>query len=199
VGLGTDLKQFARNGADCYGVDITDAHLSLARQNFATEGCKLTLQRGDATALPFPDGYFDCVYSFGVIHHIPDVDAVMREAHRVLKPGGLIQLAVYHRFSIHAVSLFLRAILSGQIARIGVSGVLATIEKGADGVTIKPYVKLYSAPGLRHLLRRHGFSLTRSGIRQVNFDETHRLHALRSFEKAIGWYVCAIAKKADQS
>src|SRR4051812_7640823 len=52
VGLGTDLKQFARNGARCYGADITDNHLSLAARNFALEGFPLSLERADATALP---------------------------------------------------------------------------------------------------------------------------------------------------
>jgi ubiquinone/menaquinone biosynthesis C-methylase UbiE len=199
VGHGTDLKQFARNGANCYGLDITDTHLSLTTQNLATEGFVAELKKGDATSLPFADNYFDCVYSFGVIHHIPDVNTVLAEVHRVLKPGGIFQVAVYHLFSVHTLTLFLRAIMTGRIFKIGVSGVLATIESGADGVLIKPYVKLYSANGLTRRLKRENFRVLKVGVRQVNFDDSRSLHFLRRYERMIGWYVCALAAKIDAS
>ena len=199
VGIGTDLKQFASNGANCYGVDITDTHLSLTRQNLEADGFTVALHQSDATALPFPNDHFDCVYSFGVIHHIPDVTAVLHEVHRVLKPGGMFQVAVYHLFSIHTLALLLRSIISGRIARLGISGVLSTIEVGADGVVVKPYVKLYSAVTLKRLLRNHNFKILKNGIRQVNFDKSHSLHILRLFERLIGWYVCATVTKIDES
>jgi ubiquinone/menaquinone biosynthesis C-methylase UbiE len=43
---------------------------------------------GDATALPFPDGEFDLVYSNKTTHHIPDWQQAISEMARVLKPGG---------------------------------------------------------------------------------------------------------------
>ena len=198
VGLGTDLKQFARNGAECYGVDITDRHLELARKNFANEGYALTLCKSDATRIPFPDGYFDCVYSFGVIHHIPDVDAVVAEIRRVLKPGGVFQVAVYHLYSIHTLTLFARALFDGRLARLGVAGVLGTIELGADGREVKPYVKLYSTGSLRRLLKRCSLEPVASAVRQVQFDGTPALNFFRRFEGALGWYVCARAVKPPE-
>jgi ubiquinone/menaquinone biosynthesis C-methylase UbiE len=195
VGLGTDLKQFARHGASCHGVDITDRHLQLARRNFELEGYPVELRKSDATSIDFPDGYFDCVYSFGVIHHIPDVQSVLREVHRVLKPGGTFQVAVYHAYSVHTLSLFMRALVSGRLAKLGVAGVLSTIELGADGEQTKPYVKLYTRSRLRTLLQRANFGIDEVGIRQVNFDGTPVLNVLRTFERALGWYVCAKARK----
>ena len=197
VGHGTDLKQFARNGASCYGVDITDKHLSLTKQNFAAEGFVAELKQSDATKLPFADNCFDCVYSFGVIHHIPDVKTVLAEVHRVLKPGGILQIAVYHLFSVHTLTLFLRAIMTGAIFKIGVAGVLSTIESGADGVQVKPYVKLYSKGGLTRLLEHERFRVLKMGVRQVNFDNSRSMNLFRRFEKMIGWYVCALVAKID--
>ena len=195
TGLGTDLKQFARNGADCHGLDITDRHLELTAKNFAAEGYPVTLRKGDATAIPFPDNHFDCVYSFGVIHHIPDVDDVVREIRRVLKPGGVFQVAVYHTYSIHTLALFGRALLKGQFFKLGIAGVLATIERGADGRVIKPYVKLYSRSGLATLLSAQGLAVEQVGVRQVHFESMRFLNSFRRFEKSLGWYVCARARK----
>lgn len=48
---------------------------------------------GEAERLPFADGSFDVVISNGVIDLVPDKDAVFSELHRVLAPGGRIQLA----------------------------------------------------------------------------------------------------------
>ena len=196
VGLGTDLKQFARTGAECHGADITDTHLELTARNFELEGLPVKLHKADATRLPFPDGFFDCVYGFGVIHHIPDVEAVVREISRVLKPGGVFQVAVYHRFSLHTLVLFLGALRHGQLGKLGVAGVLSTVERGADGVAIKPYVKLYSRRGLQRLLRVGGLRATRTVIRHVRYDDLPILNRLRRFERLLGWYVCAIATKS---
>ena len=54
------------------------------------------------------------VYSFGVVHHIPEIEVVLAEINRV-ETRGMVQLAVYHLFSIHTLSLFLRAILNFSI------------------------------------------------------------------------------------
>jgi ubiquinone/menaquinone biosynthesis C-methylase UbiE len=198
-GLGTDLKQFARNGAECFGVDITDAHLQMTRINFENEGFKVDLRKCDATNLPFPNEYFDCVYTFGVLHHIPDLENVLTEIHRVLKPGGVMQCAVYHLRSIHTWLFFIRAALNGTLRNVGVSGVLARIEKGADGVDIKPYVKLYSRREWIALVDKAGLCALRVEMRQVNFERHKFLNVFRPFERWIGWYVCGQFRRRPES
>ena len=100
-GLGTDLLQFARGGALTTGVDLTEQSIELARKRFGMYGVPGEFQVADAERLPFPDGHFDVVYSFGVLHHTPDTPRTIREVHRVLKPGGEIVIMLYHSRSTH--------------------------------------------------------------------------------------------------
>lgn len=201
TGQGTDAVKFARGGAELYGVDITDNHLALTERNFRLRDLKITLHKADATKLPFADGSMDCVYSFGVMHHIPEIDTVVKEAYRVLKPGGVLMLALYHKWSMHhLISLILaNGILKGKFWKIGYAGVLATIEVGADGVNYKPYVRLFSKGETRRLLR--GFD-----IRDISMHQFYPEHAsyLRwlfepfrgaRFMERFGWYVVAQAVK----
>jgi SAM-dependent methyltransferase len=98
-GLGTDGAQFARAGADYTGIDLTEASIELARKRFELSGLQGEFRVADAEQLDFADGTFDLVYSHGVLHHTPDIEAAVREIHRVLKPGGRAIVMLYHRGS----------------------------------------------------------------------------------------------------
>src|SRR5229473_1911669 len=98
-GLGTDGAQFAKAGADYTGVDLTDAAVELARKHFELLGLRGEFRTADAENLDFADESFDLVYSHGVLHHTPDIEAAIGEIHRVLKPGGRAIVMLYHRGS----------------------------------------------------------------------------------------------------
>lgn len=98
-GMGTDGAQFAKAGAIYTGIDLTDAAVELARKRFQVSGLKGEFHVADAERLDFPDASFDLVYSHGVLHHTPDIEAAVREIHRVLKPGGRAMVMLYHRGS----------------------------------------------------------------------------------------------------
>jgi ubiquinone/menaquinone biosynthesis C-methylase UbiE len=100
VGAGVDHLQWARAGADCYGVDLTDAAIDLTRSRLELYGLHSNLQRADAETLPFPDDSFDVVYSWGVIHHSADPERIVAEINRVLKPGGTFVGMMYGRHSL---------------------------------------------------------------------------------------------------
>ena len=98
-GMGTDGAQFAKAGADYTGIDLTDAAVELARKRFQVSGLRGEFRVADAERLDFPDASFDLVYSHGVLHHTPDIEAAVREIHRVLKTGGRAMVMLYHRGS----------------------------------------------------------------------------------------------------
>lgn len=96
-GIGTDLVRFARGGAVCTGVDLSQTAIDLARRNFALHGQSATLLVGNAEALEFPDASFDVVYAHGVVQYTADAARLVRECHRVLRPGGHGIFMVYNR------------------------------------------------------------------------------------------------------
>jgi arsenite methyltransferase len=96
-GAGTDSLVAAQMvGAEgrVTGVDMTPEMLTKARAAAAEMGAaNVEFIESEAEHLPFPDGSFDVVISNGVIDLIPDKDAVFSELHRVLVPGGRLQIA----------------------------------------------------------------------------------------------------------
>jgi SAM-dependent methyltransferase len=81
----------------------------------------------DATSLDFPDGTFDVVYSFGVLHHIPEVEKAAAEIGRVLKPGGELLVMLYNRTSINYVLeiMFLRKL---GLRMLSIPGAIAVLQ-----------------------------------------------------------------------
>ena len=99
-GIGVDSIQLARCGFDVTAVDLTDSALNVAREFAARRNVTIDFRLGNAEGLDFPDATFDAVYSFGVLHHTPDIDKAVAEVHRVLKPGGTAYVMLYHRDSL---------------------------------------------------------------------------------------------------
>ena len=96
-GAGTDSLVAAQMvGAEGHvtGIDMTAEMLAKARAAAAELGVtNAEFVEGEVERLPFPDESFDIVISNGVIDLVPDKDAVFAELHRVLRPGGRIQIA----------------------------------------------------------------------------------------------------------
>ncbi|HEX9036833.1 MAG TPA: methyltransferase domain-containing protein [Ktedonobacterales bacterium] len=75
------------------GVDMTPAMLERARQGAAASGlAQVAFREGYAEALPIGENWADVVISNGVLNLMPDKPAALGEMHRVLKPGGRLQI-----------------------------------------------------------------------------------------------------------
>ena len=90
-GTGEMLKMIlqADHHKKLYGIDLSEKMLAVARTKLPDQ-VKLLL--GDSESLPFPDSSFDVVYCNDSFHHYPAPQNVLREVHRVLKPGGTFLL-----------------------------------------------------------------------------------------------------------
>ncbi len=100
VGCGTGSLTFAVAGAAnigrIVGVDLSEVYLDHAKRN--TDDVRVTFQKGDATALDFPDATFDRAMSMLVLQFVPDADRAIREMKRVVRPRGIVTAAVWDSY-----------------------------------------------------------------------------------------------------
>lgn len=91
VGCGGGLlaEEFARLGCAVTGVDPSEKSLEAARAHALEAGLAIGYRQGVGERLPFPDGAFEIVYCCDTLEHVDDLDKVISEISRVLKPGGV--------------------------------------------------------------------------------------------------------------
>ncbi|MER7167363.1 class I SAM-dependent methyltransferase [Micromonospora sp. NPDC000207] len=96
-GAAAAARWLATQGAQVAAVDLSAGMLRHAAQAADRTGVRVPLVQADALALPFADGAFDTACTaFGAIPFVADSAAVMREVHRVLRPGGRWVFSVTH-------------------------------------------------------------------------------------------------------
>jgi SAM-dependent methyltransferase len=99
-GPGIYARQLAREigAGTAVGLDLSMPMLRFAARRARLEGIgNLMLLHGNAMALPFEPGQFDVVNCCGALHLFPDIDRVIGEVSRVLKPGGRFTIAASRR------------------------------------------------------------------------------------------------------
>lgn len=90
-GPGTLALMVAREAREVHGIDFSVPMLDIFRQHIERAGFKnITIQHGDAQALPYADSIFDAAFSMFGLMFFPDRSKGFAEIHRVLKPGGTI-------------------------------------------------------------------------------------------------------------
>lgn len=112
TGVGTDARNIIGRGGVYTGINIDQASTDSTAQALRVFSLPGVAVQGNATSLDFPDSTFDVVYSFGVLHHIPEAEKAVAAIHRVLRPGGELLVMLYNRASINYLVeiMFLRKI-----------------------------------------------------------------------------------------
>jgi 2-polyprenyl-6-hydroxyphenyl methylase/3-demethylubiquinone-9 3-methyltransferase len=91
VGCGGGLfaEEVARLGCQVTGVDLSPRSIAVAQQHAEQMGLTITYRAASGEQLPFENNSFDLVYCCDVLEHVSDINAVIAESARVLKPGGM--------------------------------------------------------------------------------------------------------------
>jgi len=145
----------------------------------------------------------------GVLQHTPGIEAALREANRVLRPGGEARIILYNKSSLHywISQVLLRGLLLGGLAREGsMAGVLSSgVEFSPIGA--RPLVSVYTPRQTRAMLERAGFVDVRT-VRHFHANDAFiyallspRIAKLRESAvldrvgRLVGWYVTGIGRR----
>ncbi|MBI2403109.1 MAG: methyltransferase domain-containing protein [Gemmatimonadetes bacterium] len=194
AGTGREGHELARRGANVWALDFSPEALRLSRQI----SDHVRLVRGDALATPFPDASFDLVYHQGLLEHFRDPWPLLRENHRVLKPGGLVLVDVpqkYHVYTLmkHAL-IALNQWFAGWETQFSPGEIRALVERA--GFRCERVYGYGMRPGLLYRVARE--ALQRWGVRLPRYPRLgpldgwyRRWHAaLRRLERsAVGPYI----------
>src|ERR1700681_3395268 len=154
-----------------YGLDMTDEMLTLANENKRKAGAgNVEFLKGEIESIPLPDNTVDVIISNCVINLSADKDSVLREAFRVLKPGG--------RFAVSDVVT--RGVISDEIRK----SVLLWVGCIAGALDETEYRD----------------KLAKAGFEQIEIEPTriYRIEDAREFLAAEGVDVDAIAPQDDE-
>ena len=155
-GSGFATQLFAEAGAHVTALDLTDWAVETTRLRLEAFGLEGQVLQGDAESLPFPDGAFDLVFTWGVIHHTTDMNKALSEVVRVCKPGGQVVLMVYHRHSLFFVSYRMFARFLPIARRLGFH-----FEGARAGETEGLIARHFTIPELRAKLQTVGLEQVR--------------------------------------
>lgn len=116
-GGGFLAERFAALGCQVTGIDPSPASVDAARAHAAGRGLRIDYRVGVGEELPFADASFDVACCCDVLEHVSDVDRVIGETARVLRPGGLYLFDTVNR-TMRSKLLAVKAVQEWRLTRL---------------------------------------------------------------------------------
>lgn len=100
-GIGTDAVNFARNGADYTGIDLSHESVKITQDRLNTFGLpgKVFQANAEEISNSFQGTKFDLIYSFGVLHHTPDMDSALTSLRSLMNNQSVLKVMLYAKNS----------------------------------------------------------------------------------------------------
>jgi len=194
-GAGIDSAEFARNSASVVSTDFTQAAATSTQSLLREANLPERVIQADATFLPFKDETFDCVYSFGVLHHILDVDKAVLEINRVLKSGGQVMAMLYNKDSLlYGYSIvYLRGIKEGLLEKLTMDEILSRYSERKED---NPYTRVYTKAEAAALFSQY-FKSCSIEVRYnvIDLPEQRKVKVSVPDEYELGWHLIVKAVK----
>jgi len=206
-GIGTDTMNFARAGAEVTAIDLSNQSLDLARKRAEVYGLsnRIKFYEADAERLDefIPPQKYDLIYSFGVIHHSPNPDRIVRQIRQNFSDrDSTLKLMVYYRYAWKVFSMLLRE----KAAFLKLDEVIARHSEAQTGC---PITYSYSTKKAAELIGE-GFEITSMFVDHIfpyridkyknhEYERTWYFRllpkpAFRAMERRFGWHLCLTAK-----
>lgn len=156
-GAGTIAGLIAGAGAtsQLVAMDLSSRAAKLTRQRFDLFQLRGDVLQSDGQVLPFPDCTFDCVWSWGVIHHSANPVAIIEEISRILKPGGECKVMVYNRHSTRYMIYggLYRGLLRGELLKRSLQDINMAFTDGyfAWHFTARELTRIFSKASFRNV------------------------------------------------
>jgi SAM-dependent methyltransferase len=190
-GIGTAAQSFIENGAIYTGIDLSDYSIELAKQRLNVFELSGNLYQQNIEEMnEGNEEEYDLIYSFGVLHHIPNPEIAMRNIYRMLKPNGEFKLMMYAKNSLK----------------------YAEIERGLDQYEAQngvPIANVYEKNDIYDLLKNFkDIQIKQTHIFPYKIEEYKQYKYVKKdyFEKMpqeifeiledkLGWHLCITCKK----
>jgi 2-polyprenyl-3-methyl-5-hydroxy-6-metoxy-1,4-benzoquinol methylase len=207
-GIGTDTINFARHGAQVTAVDVSEKSLEIARGRSAIYGVqdKVKFFRGNAEELSrfVPVDAYDLIYSFGVIHHTPHPERILKQLRQYSRPGTTVKIMLYHRRS-WKVFWILLAEGKGQFWNLR-----ELVARNSEAQTGCPITYTYTRREAQDLLESQGYKVLEACAEHIfpyRIQEYVRYQYVQTYyfrwmpqplfrwlEKHCGWHLCLTAE-----
>lgn len=202
-GMGLVSSHIARAGANLTAIDLTSRAVAATTTRLEQAGLRGNIREMNAEAMDFASDGFDRVVSWGVIHHSGNMQRVLEEIYRVLRPGGRAYIMVYNRHSLR-YQLYCRfwlGVVCGRFLRLSLDQIVGSITDGhiARHLTDEEFKRMaarFSVVAIRHSDEKTTILKYLFGV-GTPFKYTHRF--TRPLERWLarrwGWYLEATLSK----
>lgn len=207
-GIGTDTMSFAAAGARVTAVDLSEKSLELARKRAEVYGYHNRVEFFHANAeelsATVPVHAYDLVYSFGVIHHTPHPEKVLRQIRQYVRPGSELRIMLYHRHATKVLNILLQE-GRGQFWKLN-----ELIARHSEAQTGCPVTYSYTRREARKLLESEGYHVQDVSVDHIfpyrvpDYVQYRYVMAwyyrvlpapvFRALERTFGWHLCLKAQ-----